>query len=184
MNLSHILRASLVAGLGGLVCHSAAALDWRPAGVFVQGGAGERAQSVTVGAIWPWEWRRMARGGEWSAQTEVFVSHWRADAYDGGSQGFTQVGITPMLRLRFDQGRSPWFVEGGIGLTLLDKEYRTPPRQFSTRFNFIDSIAVGRNFGTRGEHELSLRVVHVSNADIKKPNPGEDFLLLRYAMRF
>ena len=183
MNLSHTLRASLAAALGGLLCQAAAAADWRPAGAFIQGGVGEHAQSVTVGAIWPWEWRRVARG-EWTAQTEVFVSHWRGDAFGGGSQGFTQVGITPMLRLRFDEGRSPWFVEAGIGLTLLDKDYRTPHRQFSTRFNFIDTLAVGRNFGARGEHELSLRAVHVSNADIKKPNPGEDFLQLRYATRF
>jgi lipid A 3-O-deacylase len=184
MNLSHTLRTCLAAGLAGLLSQGAVAADWRPGGAFVQGGAGEHVQCLTVGVSWPWEWKRMARGGEWSLNTELFASHWQAHSAGGGRQGFTQVGVVPMLRLRFDQGRSPWYVEAGIGLTLLDRDYRTPHKQFGTRFNFIDSIAVGRNFGTRGEHELSLRAVHVSNADIRKPNPGEDFLQLRYAMRF
>ena len=178
------VRRTLCAVLFASGCVAARALDLRPGGVFIQGGTGERAQCTTAGVIWPWAWKHDGWGGQWSAATEAFVSHWRAGAYDGGHQGFTQVGLVPMFRLRFDQGRSPWFVEAGIGLTLLDKDYRTPERQFSTRFNFIDSIAVGRNFGDRGEHELSLRVVHVSNADIKRPNPGEDFVQLRYAMRF
>ena len=179
-----LLNPVAAISLGLTACGSSMAMDWRPRGAFVQGGLGEHVLSATVGVIWPWEWRRKGWGGEWSVQTEAFVSHWRAEAFDGGRQGFTQVGLAPTLRLRFDQGRSAWFVEGGIGLTLLDKDYHTPNKQFSTRFNFIDTLAVGRNFGERGQHELSLRAVHISNASIKRPNPGENFLQLRYATRF
>jgi lipid A 3-O-deacylase len=177
-------RRALCAALCASASMAAHALDLRPGGAFVQAGSGERAQCTTAGVIWPWAWKHDGWGGQWTAATEAFVSHWRAGAYDGGHQGFTQVGLVPMFRLRFDEGRSAWFVEGGIGITVLDKHYRTPERQFSTRFNFIDSIAVGRNFGDRHQHELSLRAVHVSNADIKRPNPGEDFLQLRYTARF
>ena len=180
----HPLNRAVALWLGATACGGALALDLQPGGAFVQGGLGEHAQSITAGVIWPWEWKRQGWGGEWSVQTEALISHWRADAFDGGQQGFTQLGIAPTLRLRFDQGRSAWFIEGGIGLTVLDKNYHTPNKQFSTRFNFIDTLAVGRNFGERGEHELSLRVVHISNANIKRPNPGEDFLQLRYATRF
>lgn len=183
MNLSHIRRAVLAAACGAWLCAPAHAADWQPNGVFVQGGAGEHIRAVTVGALWPWDWRHVERG-EWTATTEVFASRWQADAFGGGHAGFTQVGISPMLRMRFTQGRSPWFVEVGIGLTLLDKDYRTPHRDFSTRFNFIDTLGVGRSFGERWQHELSLRYTHISNADIKKPNPGEDLLQLRYTARF
>jgi lipid A 3-O-deacylase len=181
--LTLLLRAAALAS-GVWACGGAQALDLRPTAAFIQGGLGEHALCTTAGVIWPWQWKRQGWGGEWSASTEAYISHWHADAFGGGRQGFTQVGLVPMLRLRFDEGRSAWFIEGGIGVTWMDKMYRTPHRQFSTRFNFIDSLAVGRNFGEQGQHELSLRAVHVSNAGIKHPNPGEDFLQLRYALRF
>jgi len=39
-------------------------------------------------------------------------------------------------------------------------------------------------FGAQHEQELGLYVKHVSNAGLKKPNPGETFLELRYAHAF
>ena len=66
----------------------------------------------------------------------------------------------------------------------MDKIYRTPEKQFSTSGNFHDMLGIGRSFGANRDRELSLRYVHFSNADIKKPNPGTDFLQLRYAVKF
>jgi lipid A 3-O-deacylase len=43
---------------------------------------------------------------------------------------------------------------------------------------------VGRSFGADRRHELSLRVSHFSNCGIETPNPGENFLQLRYATKF
>jgi lipid A 3-O-deacylase len=37
--------------------------------------------------------------------------------------------------------------------------------------------------GRREAADLSLRLQHVSNAGIKEPNPGENFVQLRYARR-
>ena len=62
--------------------------------------------------------------------------------------------------------------------------YRNGSREFSTNFNFGDHVGVGRRFGDHGEHELSLRVQHFSNAGIKDPNPGQNFLQVRYAHWF
>ncbi len=59
-----------------------------------------------------------------------------------------------------------------------------PSAGFSTRLNFVSQPGVGRSFGSDGRHKLSLRFQHYSNAGIKSPNPGEDFLQLRYAWRF
>ena len=39
-------------------------------------------------------------------------------------------------------------------------------------------------FGEQKLNEISLRFEHHSNAAIKQPNPGENFLQLRYARRF
>jgi lipid A 3-O-deacylase len=66
----------------------------------------------------------------------------------------------------------------------MDRLYNTPTKQFSTRFNFVDNIGVGRSFGAQRQRELDLRVVHMSNGSIKHPNPGENFLQLRYAVMF
>ncbi len=183
MKKNALLACSLLAA--ALAAPSAHALDLKPSGVYVQGGVGpDSLSSATVGLVWPWDWKNKAWGGEFSAHTEAYVSFWRAKAFGGGHQSFTQVALVPYLRYRFDQGSSPWFVEAGIGVSTTDKLYVTPVKTFSTRFNFSDNIAVGRNFGAKNQHELSLRVQHISNASIKRPNPGEEFVQLRYGMSF
>jgi len=163
---------------------NAHAMDLAPRGAFVVAGVAARGtDSLTAGAIWPWAWRMQVRGGELTANTEAYVSYWRArDVL--GRQSFTQIGLQPLVRLRPDQGRSAWFGEAGIGLSMTDRLYNTPTKQFSTRFNFVDSVGVGRNFGAQRQHELGVRLVHMSNAGIKHPNPGENFLQLRYAVMF
>jgi hypothetical protein len=75
-------------------------------------------------------------------------------------------------------------MEGGIGVSMLDRHYRSAHKSFSTRFNFSDHQAFGYSFGAHGEHELMLLIRHVSNGGIKKPNPGEDFVQLRYSLAY
>nr|WP_311732042.1 acyloxyacyl hydrolase [Variovorax paradoxus] len=58
------------------------------------------------------------------------------------------------------------------------------PQLQRTRFQFTEQLGIGRNFGAQGEHELSLRLRHFSNAGIRKPNPGENFVRVRYLYRF
>jgi lipid A 3-O-deacylase len=160
----------------------AAHADWRPDGAFAEAGRGTRgAYSVTAGGLWDWDWKRDFPVGQVSGVTEAFVSHWSARQLAGGREGFNQIGLQPLFRLRFDRGQSPWFVEGGIGVTYMDKLYTNEGKLFSTRFQFIDSLGAGRSFG---KSEVSLRLTHQSNAGIKSPNPGENFVQLRYAVRF
>ena len=162
----------------------ACAADLRPAAAFIEGGlARQGGYSVTAGVVWPWSWRREFGSTEATGLTEAFVSNWSGRGATE-RRGFTQVGLLPLVRLRLDGGRSPWFIEGGIGLTVMDRLYRTQNKEFSTKFNFIDVAGVGRSFGADRRRELSLRISHISNAGIKEPNPGENFLQLRYAVKF
>jgi lipid A 3-O-deacylase len=180
MNTRHLLIPLLAAAVSLGVC----AADLRPGGVFVEGGlAQQHAYSITAGVLWPWSWRRDFGNSEVTGLTEAFVSRWSARGATE-RQGFTQLGLVPLVRLRFDGGHSAWYVEGGIGLSVMDPIYRTPSKEFSTKFNFVDVVGVGRSFGADRRRELSLRVSHVSNGGIKKPNPGENFLQLRYAVMF
>jgi lipid A 3-O-deacylase len=183
MNTHRLLAAA--AAVAATMSFQLHAMDLRPQGVFVVAGAAPHSTNcLAVGAIWPWAWRKQAAGGEFSAITEAYVSYWKADAVGGGRHSLVQIGLVPLLRYRPGQGRSPWFAEAGIGISTMTRLYTTPDKQFSTRFNFVDTIGAGRNFGAQGQHELGLRIVHMSNAGIKHPNPGENFLQLRYAVKF
>lgn len=164
---------------------SAWALDLRPDGVSLQGSWGTNtARMAGAGLVWDWDWRMVRRKAAITGRTELLANVWRADDFGGGSQGWTQLVLLPTLRFEFSQGRSPWFLELGVGASWLDRDYRTPHRGFSTRWNFYDVVGVGHSFGAQQEHELGLRWVHVSNAGVRDPNPGQDFLQLRYAQRF
>jgi lipid A 3-O-deacylase len=115
---------------------------------------------------------------------DAYVSQWRAPVVGGGSQSITQLGLVPTARWRLDQGRSPWFVDAALGITYLSEDYVTPNKTFGSRWNFTQRLGVGRSFGEQGRHELALSLHHFSNAGIKKPNPGENFLSVRYALKF
>jgi hypothetical protein len=92
--------------------------------------------------------------------------------------------LLPVLRYRFGEGGSDWFAQAGVGISVLDAAYQTSEKKFSANFNFQTVAAMGRSFGPERRHELSLRLAHTSNANIKTPNPGENFLQLRYAAMF
>ncbi len=177
--------ASAVALACTFACGAVQAQGLKPSAVFVQGGSGEDSvRAVSVGALWPWAWRTTLWGGEVSAQTELFVSNWRAREFGGGHQNFLQLGLVPLFRLTPDAGKSPWFFEAGIGLAIHDQRFVTPDKTFSTRWNFSDNFAVGRAFGAKNQHEVSLRWQHTSNGGAKKPNPGLDLVLVRYTAKF
>lgn len=162
----------------------AAAADLWPAGAFVEGGvARQDAYSVTAGLLWPWAWRREFGRTELGGVTEAYLSHWSAPG-ESQRQSFTQVGLLPVIRMRPDGGRSRWFVEGGIGLSYMDNRYRRRHKEFSTRFNFVDVVGIGLSLDADRRREVSLRISHISNGGIKEPNPGENFVQLRYGFLF
>lgn len=140
--------------------------------------------AVTLGATLPFgAWSMPLWGGELRGHWDMYLSRWSFDGIAGHDSALV-LGVTPTLRLRPDQGRSAWFWEAGVGGTLANHRYRTAEREFSTRFNFASHLGVGINLGARRQHELLLSVEHLSNASIKKPNPGLNFVHLRYALHF
>jgi lipid A 3-O-deacylase len=174
-NIKQILMLAAAAA----VCMEARAAAWAPDGAFVEAGlAPSSSRSATVGAQWSWDWRARFGDAEATGFTDAYVSRWSA------RETITQVGVIPMVRLRMSHGRSPWFMEGGIGISMTDDLYRNHGKQFSTRFNFVDVFGIGRSLDAQQRRSISLRLAHVSNANLKKPNPGENILQLRYAAAF
>jgi lipid A 3-O-deacylase len=174
----------LLLAAGATLAFSTLAADLRPGGVFLAAGGGDRAvRSASIGLAWPWSWHYATASGAWSGSTEAYLGRWSAKV-DGGRADFDQVGVVPLLRYRGAHGGSPWFAEGGIGLIYMNRLFTTPAKRFSTRLNFADTLGLGRSFGGRRQHEVSLRLTHFSNGGVKHPNPGQNVVGLKYAYLF
>jgi lipid A 3-O-deacylase len=155
----------------------------KPPSVFVQGGFGKQSiYSLNGGVAWPWDWK--SSGGGWTGYTELLVGVWSARAIGGGRSDYAHIALSPIFRYHFDSGSSPVFFEGGIGLSLTSPKYLTPTKTFGSQFNFADTLGIGYSFGDKWDQDVTLRLQHLSNAGIKKPNPGEEFLQLRYTWKY
>ncbi len=158
------------------------ASGWRPDRVFGQLGRGVDTTGVVAGATWDWAWQRPLGRGLLTGYHELALGHWRSDTGIADRGSFTQFGATPALRYWPAGEAVRWFAEAGIGLNVLDPVYRTRDKSFSTALNFGDHLGVGYRSPQAG-WEASLRLQHFSNAGLRKPNPGEDFLQLRWSIR-
>jgi lipid A 3-O-deacylase len=187
--MNNVQRASaaiprLVALSTAFFLSQAAALDLRPDGVFAYVGNAEQSTAAAgLGLLWDWDWKR-ERSVLLTAHTEVQVAAWRTEDFDGGTQDYWHLTVLPFLRVRPAAGKSPFFFDAGIGASYMNRIYQTPNKSFSTKWNFYDMLGVGYSFGSRFHNEIALRYVHLSNGGYRKPNPGENFVQVRYAHRF
>jgi opacity protein-like surface antigen len=156
---------------------------WSPDAMFVQGGSGTHVDSGAIGLSWDTDWRREFDSGSLELLVEASVGQWRT-THRAHNRQFNQLAVSPLLRYYPRALDGGWFVEGGIGVNVSSSLYHNDDRHFSTAFNFGDQLGIGRRFGEQGHQELSLRVEHFSNCAMKHPNPGENFVQLRYAVRF
>lgn len=146
----------------------------RPA-AFVEAAAPSRTGNRVAGAglRWPWSppWLRAA------GALEVSVHRWSVPG--GGAR--SQLALMPLLRWSRSTREPAWFAEAGVGLSWHDGAYVPRAGGGVTRWNFQDVVALGRTLGPGAAQELSLRWSHVSNASLRRPNPGDDRISLRWA---
>ena len=156
-----------------------------PTGVFLQWGSAGSTHAASVGTWWGWGKEWALAGGTLSGYWEGSLSAWSYPGMDGRRTSWLgQLGLVPVFRYRPEGPWSKWFGELGIGLTLTTTVYETQGKRFSTSFNFGDHVAIGRSYGSSDQHELALRAQHFSNAGIRQPNPGLNFVQLRYSYTF
>ncbi len=171
-----------------LACAGAAHADaTATTGIYAQysrSGSDSKTNGYTIGVTKPIDWQRPLWGGQLGMYWDLYATKLDSDGFRGQDNHTWLFGLKPVFRLRFDEGRSPWFAEAGIGLSYTDVLYRSNAKAFSTRFNFGDHVGLGYTFGAQREHEVTLRFEHYSNGSIKKPNPGENYVQLRYAHAF
>lgn len=152
-----------------------------PVNGFLQAGFGDqRTDAYVVGAAFYIPFHLDFSAGTVTSYVEASVGRWHTEGQRGGTTAWpTQLGATPVLRL-YSRRVSNWFAEIGVGPNYIVPLFRSGEKRFSTEFNFGDHAAIGRRFGAS---EVSLRIEHFSNAGISHPNPGENFLQVRYAHR-
>lgn len=153
-------------------------------GLYTQLGVAERGtRAFSVGLTREGDWRLPLGRGQLGGYTEFHVGRWRAPEGPQPSHWTTQVGVTPILRWHPVAGAA-WFVEGGIGVNTIAPAYRNGRRRFGTEFNFGDHVGMGMRIDRQGRQELIMRLEHYSNGGIESPNPGEEFLQVRFQRRF
>jgi lipid A 3-O-deacylase len=173
-----VLFLSLTMGCAGAVAQG---FRLRPDAVFGQFGHASRTgtQATTLGAVWSWGWERSLAGGLVTGYHEVSIGRWSSELNDARQSAWvSQLSITPVLRWSRSRELGGFF-ELGIGANVITPAYRARGRRFSTEFNFGDHLAVGYRWPVTGD-EIALRLQHFSNAGIRRPNPGEDFVQVRW----
>jgi lipid A 3-O-deacylase len=123
------------------------------------------------------------QAGPLTLHWDLWVSHWRVPA-ERGRSGLTQIGGAAIWRHALGGQGAPWFVDLGIGASVMDRLYATPQKRFSTAFQFTEVAAQGFRFGDGQRQEISLRYQHFSNGGIKRPNPRQDIVRVRWAAHF
>ncbi|WP_162405784.1 acyloxyacyl hydrolase [Pseudoxanthomonas jiangsuensis] len=162
------------------LCLGSVAMAEEPAtAVFSQIGYSEGSNALSLGLHKDWNWSKTFNSGRLSGQWQVEVGRWMTKREDS-----TVVGLTPAFRFHPAAWGDRWFVDFGTGANAIFPKYHPEKKRFSTTFNFGTHAGIGRHIGVDGTSELTLRIAHYSNARIERPNPGENFLQVRYAKRW
>jgi hypothetical protein len=131
-------------------------------------GGDDRTALLRIGLTSLWRQRqppqpRWHLAGYW----EFFAGIW-----DNADESTAEVGATPVFR--FQRGRL--YLEAAIGAHLVQTRI-SADRTFSTAFQFGTHGGMGMH---SGKYDFGLRIQHLSNSSIKQPNPGINFVLLRF----
>ena len=149
--------------LAGSVAHAAD-------GFSLELGQGDRDVSLLRVGVHSWYALQKLEPHNVHVLLEASLGYWSTDEgpiYD--------ISMTPIFRYARSRTSGP-YVEAAIGLHFLTDTHIKPDVTLSTHFQFGDHIGVGWR---RGAYDVSLRLQHLSNAGLRNPNPGVNFLLLR-----
>ncbi len=173
-----VLRCALIAGAAAISCGPTlahAASTW--GAQFAYGFAndhGVHTKKYDLGLVWDphLTWWQIG-GWNFTAVGEAHAVYW--DVGGASSNPIGEFGVSPVIR--FEKSAGAWrpYVEAGAGIRVLTHARLTDSYTMSTGFQFADMIGVGVKFGSHQQYQMGYRFQHLSNASIKRPNPGIDF---------
>ena len=153
-------------------------------GVSFEVGNGDGVDMARVGVQWDWG-KRWFQGANWhlGGYWDVALGYWdRGRVRPGEHSSLFDIGVTPVFRIQPNALVGP-YLEAAVGFHLLSHT-SIGDRRMSTAFQFGDHIGVGYRFGAKGGFDLGYRFQHLSNASIKRPNPGINFHQIRLQYNF
>jgi lipid A 3-O-deacylase len=168
--------AFVLAAAAFLSTTSARAVD----SVSLEVGQGHGLWLWRAGAQWNWREENDKAIGDWYLRGYWDVT---AGTWEQGVDTLYDAGVTPVFRLERSARGSP-YLEAAIGLHMLSSLDITPLRTFSSHLQFGDHIGFGVRFGHEQRLDFGVRLQHLSNAGLRNPNPGINFLLLRLQYHF
>jgi len=171
---------SAVAAMSALAAAPACAID----GMSLELGSGDAVNMGRIGVQWDWKKRWFQMGG-WhlGGYFDLAAGYWhRDDTRPGEHDSLFDLGFTPVFRIQPDSLNGP-YIEAGIGFHFLSHS-SIGDRRMSTQFQFGDHLGAGYRFGAKGSYDLGYRFQHLSNASIKRPNPGINFHQIRLQYNF
>src|SRR5262245_35601399 len=166
------LRSLLLGALALLACTGLAAAEPQSE---VMASVGHGANNADIDVLRLAYRRTLPGDARWWVPTLVEFGGgiWRVPNLGGTTQRF-DLHATPVWRADF----SRTYVEGGIGVYLLSHTINNDTTHMSTSFEFGSHIGAGVRLGERRETRVGIAVQHLSNAGIKEPNGGVNFVLL------
>jgi lipid A 3-O-deacylase len=181
MRMNRKLRNFSLATAASLLTQSVYAID----SVSVEVGEGNMssiyklAAQNSLGSVIPFY-----ADTELSSCYEFSVANIDEQKYRGvtdSSHSITDFGLTPAVRWYAHSGYGP-YAELGVGLNYMTEKINNNDRVTSTHFQFGDHIGAGYRFSNKVD--LLLKFQHYSNADIRKPNPAVNFVMLKLTYAF
>jgi hypothetical protein len=149
---------------------------WAVDGYSAEIGFNDDVFQWRVGAQWKWQKRWFTGGSyELGGYWDVSAGAWYSDE----DKTLYDLSVTPVFRYQATGTGTP-YLEAAIGFHLLSDLRVESNKTFSTKFQFGDHIGAGVRFGPERRYDLQLRLQHLSNASIEHPNPGINFLQLRF----
>lgn len=179
----HILTTALFAGL---TCVSSISHADLITGISAEHAFGEQNTSINrlgLQSDWNKNWfasNNTHINGYW----DLSLGQWRLHDYKGipgNRKDIYDISITPVFRYE-SLDKKGLYAEAGIGLHVMSALYQNKNRKFSTAFQFGDHIGFGYVFSNN--LDLGIRLQHISNGSIKRPNPGMNSIVVRAAYHF
>jgi lipid A 3-O-deacylase len=158
---------------------------WPRVGVSWFGGLNE-GRIVAAGLQWRWQERPLWADdatSRWSWYPELQLQGWRMRDREGRRDTSAVIGGIAFVRWS-PEGSRAWFVDAGLGAFRLGRRDAFESRPTGTSWVFSEQIGVGRRLGSGQLGELRAGVAHFSNASMRKPNPGYDFVQLQWSTGF
>lgn len=127
--------------------------------------------------------REISARGSLVFYSEAQLQRWQARVAGGERAHAWVAGIMGFARYA-PEFCSRCFVDAGIGAFGIDDRAALSSRPTGSNFTFAEQIGAGIYLDRQQRSELRIGWAHFSNAGVRRPNPGYDFIQVHARLSF